>query len=297
MDWQTILTSGVIAAIVAGIIELVKLSNSNKTRYIIQQREEWRETIREIADEILLTKHKDIKKPLTRLKTRINPYGEFVEYQCTSCFDKNATEKEQKQQLLKEENLKEKFYLKDGHIHKVINQLENNNDFDSNKELLIKYLSLLMKFDWERSKIESTVNKKRVVSLFFVICSLIICVISFYKEWSSLSAGLIVAPMIFVLLYLMPDIMIWVNNSQSVIIDKISDVAVRKASIFVLGFFVVILVIVTILKKPLASLAMFFMLFGFILSVTNILDKRDFVKEYIHALEKANKNTDDEANE
>lgn len=288
MDWQTILTSGVIATIVTGLIELVKLSNSNKTRYIIQQREEWRETIRKLADEIHSTEHKYINAPLTRLKTRINPYGEFVEFHGIIFFDKKMTKAEKKRQA-KEESLREQFYLKDGHIHKVINQLENNNDFDNNKELLIKYLSLLIKFDWERSKIESTVNKKRVISLFFLICSLIIYVINAYKEWPSLSASSIVTPIIFVLLYLMPDIMIWMNNSQSVIIDKISDVAVRRISIFVLIIFAVILLISAIYEKSLVSLAMFFMLFGFILSVTNILDKRDFVKEYISAVEKASK--------
>ncbi len=296
MNWQTILTSGVIAAIVTGLIELVKISNSNKTRYIIQQREEWRETIRKLAEEILLTNHKDIKTPLTRLKTRINPYGKFIEYHGITFFDEKMTKEEKKRQV-KEENLREQFYLKDGHIHEVIYRLENNNDFDNNKRLLIEYLSLLMKFDWERSKIESTVNKKRVVSIFFVICSLIIFVIHIYKELSSFSAGSIVAPVAFALLYLMPDIMIWMNNSQYDIIDKNLDLAVRKISIMVLAFFAVILFISALCEKTLVSLAMCFLLFGFILSVTNILDKRDFVKEYICAVEKASKNADDEVNE
>lgn len=104
MDWQTILTSGVIAAIVAGIIELVKLSNSNKTRYIIQQREKWREDIRVLADEIQLTNYVNIKIPLTRLKTRINPYGEFLECPENIHFDRKMTQKEKKR-LRKEECL------------------------------------------------------------------------------------------------------------------------------------------------------------------------------------------------
>ncbi len=75
MDWETILTSGVIAAIVAAIIELVKMNNSNKATYIIKQREKWRDRIRSIAEKICESDYEHICIPLTNLKTRINAYG------------------------------------------------------------------------------------------------------------------------------------------------------------------------------------------------------------------------------
>ena len=58
-NWRTGLMAGsaatnVASAIVAGIIELFKLNNSNKATFVIKQREEWREKIREIATDMTI---------------------------------------------------------------------------------------------------------------------------------------------------------------------------------------------------------------------------------------------------
>lgn len=287
MNWQTILTSVVVAAIVTGLIELVKLGNSNKTRYIIQQREKWREDIRVLADEIQLTNYVNIKIPLTRLKTRINPYGEFLECPESIHFDRKMTKKEKKR-LRKEECLRERFYLKDGHIHEVIKYLENNENFGNNKELLIKYLSLLMKFDWERSKKESTINYQRIVSLFLMIYALVICVINLYKAPTFSFVNTIVFLSVLALSYFMPNIAIGVN-SKSVIIDKATNAAVNRIFILTLIVFAVILIISVSVENSLLTLAMFIMILAFMLSLTNISDNRDFVREYTCAIEKASK--------
>ena len=43
MDWKTILTSTVIAAIISGLFAIIQQKNSTTARYVIEQREEWRE--------------------------------------------------------------------------------------------------------------------------------------------------------------------------------------------------------------------------------------------------------------
>ena len=101
MDWETILTSTIIAAIVTGIIELFNLNNSNKATFVIKQREEWREKIRTIIDDIYKADPSNIGVSLTMLKTRINAYGKVE-------VDLSKTTEDDKR----------KFYLKDGDIIK-----------------------------------------------------------------------------------------------------------------------------------------------------------------------------------
>lgn len=72
MDWKTLLASGVIAAIVSGLFEVLKQKNSNTARYVIEQRELWREKIRDISNEIYLSNEETIRAVLVELKTRIN---------------------------------------------------------------------------------------------------------------------------------------------------------------------------------------------------------------------------------
>lgn len=292
MDWQTILTSGVIAAIVAGIIELVKLSNSNKSRYIIQQREKWREKIRKISEEIQTADFNNIGLPITKLKTRINPYGEFVDFPTLKTYNKKLTKKEKKQHL-NDESIIEDYYLKDGHIHDVINKLESNEDFDNNKKLLNKYLELLMKFDWERSKTESTISKKRVVSIIFEFFGVSLFIYhsynSYVKEKFSIEEAIITVA-IFTLMYIMPDFMIWII-SKSEIIKRLSNKAMTKTYIMVLIWFFISLFFSLLVQNDIVSLAILFMIFALMLSFVSAFDKSCFVKDYISSLEKLSKSS------
>lgn len=164
MDWKTILTSSVIAAVISGIFAIIQQKNSTTARYVIEQREEWREKIRGIADEIYSSDEKTIKKFLVKLKTRINPYGKFCEFVRINTHDIKEIKRKNKKQFISKETQQEEYYLKDGHIWHVIKKLENGIDFDQNKDILIDYLTYLVKFDWERAKIESIINKKMLFS-------------------------------------------------------------------------------------------------------------------------------------
>lgn len=151
LDWNTILTSAVIAAVVAGLFEIFKANNSNKATFVIKQREKWREQIRKISTEIYESNKDNIGIPLTKLKTRINAYSvtNNHEYKCSKNYYYN-------------------YYMKDTHIHRIINEIESTEeDFENKKQKLIDYLSCLVKYDWDRAKREATLNKAFIVSLFF----------------------------------------------------------------------------------------------------------------------------------
>lgn len=151
LDWNTILTSGVIAAIVAGLIEIFKANNNNKATFVIKQREKWREQIRKISTEIYGSNKDNIGIPLTKLKTRINAYGATNnnEYKSSKNYYYN-------------------YYMQDSHIHRIINEIEaTEEDFENKKQKLIDYLSCLVKYDWDRAKREATLNKAFIVSLLF----------------------------------------------------------------------------------------------------------------------------------
>lgn len=62
MDWKTILTSTVIAAIISGLFAIIQQKNSTTARYVIEQREEWREKIRDLADDIFFGNTDTMKK-------------------------------------------------------------------------------------------------------------------------------------------------------------------------------------------------------------------------------------------
>lgn len=105
--------------------------------YVTSERANWRIMIRETLQELLRIKMDTFssddqeryayRRCLIRLQPLINPYGET------------------------EEEDSDSYYIKDGHIKKIIDN-DDLNDIDK----LITFLSYLLKFDWERSKYEAT---------------------------------------------------------------------------------------------------------------------------------------------
>ena len=104
--------------------------------YVTSERANWRIMIRETLQELLRIKMDTFssddqeryayRRCLIRLQPLINPYGET------------------------EEEDSDSYYIKDGHIKKIIDN-DDLNDIDK----LITFLSYLLKFDWERSKYEA----------------------------------------------------------------------------------------------------------------------------------------------
>lgn len=117
---------------------------SGSFQYITGERKEWREKIRVIIEKIDQCEYggvgeKEIYQYLTQLEVNINPMGKHNPYN----------------------------YEQDGHIWESIKKLregEDEEEFNKQKRLLISYLSLLLKENWERSKSEIRgIDKSKIV--------------------------------------------------------------------------------------------------------------------------------------
>ena len=131
MTLNNLLTPTLLVAVVSGILAFIQFQKSNSLKYITAERQQWRTEIRDIIVELEVSADDktNIRPALSFLKGRINAYG------------LNHS----------------KSYRKDYHIWQTIKQLEkpkNDEFFKFDKQLLINFLALLLKNDWERSKIE-----------------------------------------------------------------------------------------------------------------------------------------------
>lgn len=131
---EIIFSSTVIVALITGIFSFISSKKQDALQYITAERKIWREEIRDIAKRISNADKKNMKKILVELKVRLNPYGQYYS----------------------------KEYSNDYHIWEVIHKLENKDTCDDCyhklRDLLVDYLALLLKYDWERSKDEAKGN-------------------------------------------------------------------------------------------------------------------------------------------
>lgn len=152
-------TSTVVSAIVTALVGYFSSRRANMLKFITEERKKWRDEMRVIAEKIERSKRDNIGKVLTKVKVRINAYGS------TSLTD----------------------YQKDGHIWKLIRDLEeetiSNEQFNRNKKLLIDYISLLLKADWERSKKEVRGTFRKVLQYVLIFMSVLIFTCFYFVVW------------------------------------------------------------------------------------------------------------------
>lgn len=150
----TILTSSVVSTIFLAISNIFIDQRKRSVEYITNERAKWRSDVRKIASEIMDANTTNIYKSLTELKVRINAYdkypdkkrlqNDFIIWQCIEECERNSTDAE------------------------LLNIFKNN---------LVMFLSLMLKYDWERSKREVSLDKNKIYKLIFLISQLIIFVV------------------------------------------------------------------------------------------------------------------------
>ena len=127
---EMVVGSSVLAAVVSGVVSVIISMKSNNLQYITSERQQWRKEIRELVEEIeKADTEKKLCPYLTKLKVRINGYG----------------------------YLKHKEYEHDSHIWDLILCIERQGGeetdlFLKERDLLILYLTVLLKYDWEEQK-------------------------------------------------------------------------------------------------------------------------------------------------
>ena len=282
MDWKTILTSGVIVAVISGIIELFKLNNSNKATFVIKQREDWRNKIRSLAKDLNEPDIELFNETLMNLKVNINPYGFYIKNkECNAKYFKKIQENFQQK---KSKSLLEKYYLQDGHINNIIDTLINNSstcDRETHKNVLYEYISCLLKFDWERSKCESSMDKYKIFSVILGVVSLSLFGFYLYYEQDVSFPGMIYA----ICYFSLPLITVWFLDSGIIKLDFLR--GIRNFCICVIGIFIIIgvLVIYCINDESIVFLLALTLL-SFLMAICAIFQKRMFVNEYVNTLKK-----------
>lgn len=159
MSVEMIFGSVVLSAIISGLISLYSANRSNGLEYITKERSDWREEIRICSEQLRSASYQNTVKICDRLKTRINALGRRMSNR----------------------------YSDDAHIWEIIEIIENKN-FNMNKLsklqlILQEYLSLLLKWDWERSKREVRGEKAGVIQLILWIISVVIYATGHFYEY------------------------------------------------------------------------------------------------------------------
>ena len=129
-----LLGSAVVSTIITTIFNQYNNRKNNTLKYITEERKKWRETIRSISEKIQTCEfhgqdEKNIEKYLVELELNINSCG---------WGSKN--------------DIKEDAYIWD-EINQI-RRVDNEDYFKKHKELLIYYISIMLKEDWDRSKNE-----------------------------------------------------------------------------------------------------------------------------------------------
>ena len=146
----TLLSGAGIGAVLSAFLVFINSSKKNKLDFVTKERSEWRREIKSIIVDLLSGNNRN--SAINRLKTQLNPYGRNTE-----------------------ENNYE-FYMNDGHIWKLL----DNFDYSSkNVIILTKYLELLLKYDWERSKNEVIFDYQTLIIKLFRFFLLLFTIYSF----------------------------------------------------------------------------------------------------------------------
>lgn len=150
----TLLSGAGLGAILSAILVFLNNSKRNQIDYITKERAEWRKQLKIILEK--LTDDKKRESALIQLKSQINPFGKNMDIKYSK-----------------------PYYMKDGHIWDTL----DNNVIDYDK--LSLYIALLLKYDWERSKMEIKFNPsallRRIIWLTLFVLSIYSASIMFGK--------------------------------------------------------------------------------------------------------------------
>lgn len=120
-----------IATLLAGILVYIQARKSDKNSHLYQEESEWRCELKTVISSLYNCRIKERKKlqgHINAVKILLNPKGRYNKYPRGM-----------------------QYYMEDSHIWRVIWNLEKGWK-NSDKLKLIKYLELLLKYDWEESK-------------------------------------------------------------------------------------------------------------------------------------------------
>lgn len=128
MGFSVILTSTVVATVISTLVMYYNNSRNRTLQYITAERKLWRAEVKAIAIEIGESNIDNINYSINKLKPSLNAYG----------INEN------------------KDILKDTHIWELIKIIERKKykNFEKSKEQLLEYVLALIKYEWQKTKLE-----------------------------------------------------------------------------------------------------------------------------------------------
>lgn len=178
------------SVVIVAIIQWLRGYRNDKNQYITGERKEWRVNIKEIVQKIAGADMKEIPSMLDGLRVNLNSYGYYQgDYPPEEFLD----------------------YMKDEHIWREIDNLEssikeeNYEEAEQHKKSLIMYLSLLLKFDWERSKKEVKMESHVIISIVAFAVSIIFFLLALHtpQEIASHLYDSVIEVMGFIVMYIL----------------------------------------------------------------------------------------------
>ena len=158
----------IVAALITGLFSLILSRRSARIDNITQERSKWRNKIREICADIQIVDTERLFQTLQQLKLHINAYGYPFNIKAMKFGAVNI--------------------LSDSHIWTIIFRIENEiklkgkkgnkpetveNNLKQECDLLVNYLSLLLKYDWERTKNELNKSIYTILGWIFMLTGMI----------------------------------------------------------------------------------------------------------------------------
>lgn len=137
MNINNLFAPAIVTAVIGAIVTIIQMRTNNKIAHVSEERKAYRDAIRKIAINIESSSADNINIHLAELKTRINPYS----------------------------RLNYSHVYRDGHIWKVIDEIENNDNVNikNSKKLLVEYISVLIKHSWDYTKGEVRGNASKSI--------------------------------------------------------------------------------------------------------------------------------------
>ena len=221
-----LLGSSTISVIITAVFNWMQNRKRNSLDYIAEERKKRKKVFREVITGVKQSVYKgsgeeNIDQYLDRLEMNINPYGKNKRWN----------------------------YAKDGHIWEAIFEIRNAQDekiYEQKKELLINYLYLMVKDDWDKVKKEvkgysNTIIFIILMGIILILYAIIYIVIFKLDDIRVLVLMLVFNcfPLFFVKCVVIDEVDKIENSNRSVALDSIFKMKRKKIgvlTIFILGF-------------------------------------------------------------
>lgn len=159
---STLLTSSVVAAIVSGVVSFMQFERGNSIKHITGERSAWRIEMKTAIVNLRKAFAEDpnsfeVEEALACIETRLNPYGKHSREVVLTDFKRV-------EDLTRQASEETLYFFRDGHVWRAFEKFKSERSTSSLDDL-IDYLTMLLKYDWERSKSEILANKYWVLSI------------------------------------------------------------------------------------------------------------------------------------